>query len=423
MSVSGLAKVRVARLTPTDAICLAADTPPRPMDFALVAHLRRTPDLAVLAAGAASAMCRYPTTGARVHGAWWASQASAAPSVSRTSVAGDAQAQQAISQLLDAPLDPSAGPTITQLLIEREAGPGGWLVTRVHHAVGDVASAALWLGHQLTVAAGRCIPVTRPMPHSPPDIQPWRGRARRSSYAYRRPADRLWCRPGAPERARGWHTLHIPADPLRAAASASRAFTYNDLLLTCVLDVLGAWNRRHLQRRQHRIGAWVPVNVRRQPFEGFGNGSSRIRVYARAAPEAPLAERCRLVREQVAWSKLQGEWALPSAGGIARWLPYVARPVLRAVLNRPWADMTTGAFSHVERWPEEAASAFDDMVEHIELIEPMHARHCLAVAATTLGDRTAVTFTYDRAQLHGSDVATLVDMLGARLAAAPQALR
>jgi len=73
------------------------------------------------------------------------------------------------------------------------------------------------------------------------------------------------------------------------ACEPAAGFTYNDLLASVALPTVQQWNaqrglkptRPESEAEPRGVGLWMPVNMRTWPFEGFGNGSSRVRAYAR----------------------------------------------------------------------------------------------------------------------------------------------
>ena len=91
----------------------------------------------------------------------------------------------------------------------------------------------------------------------------------------------------------------IDAAALRKFIRKVGGFTYSDLLGTCALEVYGEWNRLHDSTDKQKISLWLPMNVRQRASEGFGNGTSRIRVYATYSRNASLIEKCREVRRQI----------------------------------------------------------------------------------------------------------------------------
>ena len=96
---------------------------------------------------------------------------------------------------------------------------------------------------------------------------------------------------------------------------------------------------------RQKVGLWLPVNIRQQSAVGFGNGTSRIRLYPRYDDRASLLSKCREIRRQVSWSNRHGEWATPTKFPLASLPPWATRPLLRAYLKRPGIDMATGVFS------------------------------------------------------------------------------
>ena len=180
------------------------------------------------------------------------------------------------------------------------------------------------------------------------------------------------------------------------------------MLLAAALEALAAWNEGR-RASTSRIGLWVPMNIRREPSQGFGNGASRIRIHREPVPSRSrklFIERCRAVRREVDRKKRAGEWALPFLPTPAP-LVRAAAPLLRRWLARPWADFCTAGFTHLERWPGD-----DDPVlagiSGIEVVACLHRRHPLYFAAMSLADRTLITVTWDPALLRSVDIEAIV---------------
>jgi hypothetical protein len=163
------------------------------------------------------------------------------------------------------------------------------------------------------------------------------------------------------------------------------------------------------------------MNIRARSFEGFGNGTSRIRLYARYAQSATLTEKAREVRRQVSWTTEHGEWAVPEIPLFTRLPRWIVGPALRSYLNRPSVDMATGVFSHADRWAGAARDAFK-YVNGIECVGLLHPRQSLAINAATHRDQTWMTFTYDAGLLRPIDVSQLVEIYKQRLALAHREL-
>jgi hypothetical protein len=254
------------------------------------------------------------------------------------------------------------------------------------------------------VAHGKEVPVTEASPFRNLPLRRHISAVKRSRFAYRGPSHRLWTRHDITSRARRWRTLEINATDLRERCRKTGGFTYNDLLTTCALEVFAQWNHRHCNGRRQKVGLWLPVNIRQQSSAGFGNGTSRIRLYARYSDRASLVDR-------------HGEWAVPQELPLTYLPRWAISPLLRCYLNRPGIDMATGVFSHAERWPGESAEVFQHL-EKIESIGQLHKRYSVAINGATLSGRTWLTFTYDPGMLSPGDIQCLVEMYEEQLALA-----
>ena len=162
------------------------------------------------------------------------------------------------------------------------------------------------------------------------------------------------------------------------------------------------------------------MNVRQESREGFGNGTSRIRVYANY-DDVSVIEKCRAVRQQVSWTTKHGEWVVPENPWLTRLPDSIARPLLRNYLQLPKIDMATAVFTHAGSWLANAGEAFKH-VERIQCVGLLHARQNLAINAATHAGHTWVTFTYDPAQLTADDIKKLTQLYSEQLAHAQREL-
>ena len=163
------------------------------------------------------------------------------------------------------------------------------------------------------------------------------------------------------------------------------------------------------------------MNIRRNSGEGFGNGTSRIRVYARYGPEAKLVEKCREVRRQVSWTGEHGEWVVPEMPWFTRLPRPIAGPLLRGYLNLPSIDMATAVFSHVASGMANVSEAFKH-VERIECVGLLHPRQSLAINAATHRGHTWLSLTYDPALLTTGEVKELGRLYEQQIAIAHEEL-
>lgn len=403
------AQTSAGKLSTIDLVFSIMDSPRRPLDFTLLFHLKEGPGLEALRSGAKSARNLYPTTGSYIDKKQWIRFTEPKNEVISAEVPSLKDATMAIEEFLERPFDPRMQAPVQQLLISHLRATEVILVTRFHHAVADGVSAAMWLGHQLRVANGKEPPIAQPVVFQNLTIRTHQSPVRRSHFAFRGPSHRLWAHGKHPTRSRRWHTIEFAAADLRKQCREAGGFTYNDLLATCTLEVFKRWNDLHSAGRGQRIGVWLPVNIRRQSSVGFGNGTGRIRLYARYPKQTSIVDKCREVRRQVSWSTQHGEWAVPSEPPLTRLPLWAVAPALRAYLNRPWVDMATGVFSHVERVAEGDGEVFKDL-RRIESIGQLHTRYSLAVNAATHSGKTWLTFTYDPGLLSLNEIERLVGM-------------
>ncbi len=371
------------KITVLDRAFQLLDDATSPQDFTIILHFTESPDAQGLRAGAVSAQERY---GREIK----------------------------IETRID--LEQFVNEPFTQYPIKQMMN-GTTLATRFHHAAADGLSAALWLGHQLSVAYG----LTPPADSADLSLRRPAVSTRRSRFAYEGACDSLWTPNATRSGNRCWNTFSFPSSDLRKACRRAGGFTYSDLLATCVLETFSEWNERHIHNGRPKVGLWLPMNIRSRSFSGFGNGTSRIRLYARYEQSASLVEKAREVRRQISWTTENGEWAVPDIPLFTRLPRWILGPVLRSYLNRPSIDMATGVFSHADRWAGEAREAFK-YVDRIECVGLLHPRQNLAINAATHHQQTWMTFTYDTGMLRASDAEELVEIYQHQLRLAQQEL-
>jgi hypothetical protein len=355
-----------------------------PQDFTIILHLGDPPEIDRLQAGGRSASERFKTSSSRLE-------------------RSEIQIGSAIEEFVNHPFDLRRSSPVRQLFLSN--GPGSAvLATRFHHAAADGMSAAIWLGHQLSVAYG----LTPAESSAEIVLRNAESSVRRSKFAYDGACDPLWTANSTRSGTRHWITRGFACEDLQRACRRAGGFTYSDLLATCTLEVFSRWNHQHTQNGRPRVGLWLPMNIRRRSTEGFGNGTSRIRLYAQYSSSASLIDKAREIRRQVTWSTENGEWVVPDLPLLTRLPRWIARPALRSYLNRSSIDMATGVFSHADRWGG-ASDAFRH-VERIECIGLLHSRQNLALNGATHRSQTWLTFTYDAGLMSVDDAEELARM-------------
>ena len=407
---------RAIELSKLDYAFSLLDSAESPQDFVIILSLQDPPPLGDLRAGAASAMNRYPTSACTIKHR--SRVFTAANEAAKLPLNGNGP--PSLEAFVNERFDARREAPVKQILVSSVANEA-LLVTRFHHTAADGLSAALWLGHQLGVAYKLIEPEAVPASFAELPLRAATTSVRRSVFAYHGASDPLWTTNYIPSGARRWLTINFDASELRQACRQARGFTYSDLLATCVLETFSAWNQKHDPRTQPQIGLWYPLNIRAKSPPGFGNGTSRIRLYARYSPDASFGDKARAVRRQVAWSTEHGEWVIPQLPLFTRLPRPIVAPLLNGYLKQPQVDMATGVFSHADRWVGEAAESFK-YVNRIECVGLLHSRQRVAINGATHQGRTWLTFTYDPGLLEASDARELVEMYEQHLAAAREEL-
>ena len=395
--------VKDVRLTTLDYLLSVMDTADSPLDFAIVFYLNQKPDLDRLLRGARSARRKFPTTASRlVRNKWVKHSLSSDPAVTITNCR---QVSTTIETFVNRRIDLHSDSPVQQLVVSTDEDKT-ILVTRFHHAVADGMSAALWLKHQLEVAHGIAEVDQADEPYGPLPLRSVTSFVRKSKFAYDVPSDRLVTSNSVRSGVRAWETMVFDATQLRRLIRKMGGFTYSDLLATCALEVYAQWNRLHESSKTQKISLWLPINVRQRATVGFGNGTSRIRIYRRYAEGASLAEKCCEVHRQVEWCTHHGEWFVPDIKTLAFLPRSLAGILLRRNLTRRSLDMATGVFSHADRWNSASNGVFDS-VERIGCVGLLHPFHALAINGATHNGKTWLTFTYDTGLLTQTDALRL----------------
>ncbi len=156
------------------------------------------------------------------------------------------------------------------------------------------------------------------------------------------------------------------------------ASVFNDLMLYSLLETLSF----------SRKAVWVPVNVRKSFWKGFGNGLSRLRIYPPKG--ARLPEFLAHIRKQKTEAMKNGEVALPPSDFDIHDKKH--RFVYDLWVRRPWADWGSISLSHVTN-----SVGFLDGFRNVAGISNLMPAHNAAIFAVTSGGRTDFTLTFDPA--------------------------
>jgi NRPS condensation-like uncharacterized protein len=391
------------RMSVLDRAFYLLDSARSSQDFTVILHLDDSPSIDSFYAGARSAMNLFPTSASCIRGkdrVWRENKSFKLEFLSTTS---EGESRAAIEKFINDRFDLRRQPPVRQAVISNGSG-AVCLATRFHHSAADGVSAAIWLGHQLNVAYGIETAQLERAPFAGVLLRRLQTSVRRSQFAFDGACHPLRTSSSKRSGLRRWHTINFPAVDLQKACRHAGGFTYNDLLATCALETLSHWT--NCRDGKGKIGLWLPVNVRREHNAGFGNGTSRIRVYARYDANASFTEKCREVRRQVSWTSKHGEWVVPEMPWVNHLPAPIIGPLLRNYLELPSVDMATAVFTHAGSWIANAGEAFRH-VRQIECVGLLHSRQNLAMNAATHQGQTWLTLTCDSASLRPGDVQEL----------------
>jgi hypothetical protein len=165
--------------------------------------------------------------------------------------------------------------------------------------------------------------------------------------------------------------------------------SWNDLLLYCLLEALP----------YKRKAVWVPVNVRKNFWKGFGNGLSRLRIYPPRGGN--LADNLAHIRKQKREAMTSGEVALPPADFDIHHKRQ--RFLYDLWIRRPWADWGSVSLSHLTN-----SQGFLNKLHKVRGISNLMPAHNGAIFAVTNGPVTDFTLTYDPAAVTDEEAQILL---------------
>ena len=234
---------------------------------------------------------------------------------------------------------------------------GNLLALKMSHVIGDAVSMFQLLKKLLGHEVSDGLPELREFP-------------RKKDTPYRDLLNsKLWPRKGTPGSSRKflYESLHH---------GERNTPLWNDLMLYSLLEALPF----------ERKSIWVPVNVRKDFWKGFGNGLSRMRIYPPKG--ANLEEKLSHIRRQKQEAMRNGEVALPPKGLD---LNLLHQKILYELwIRRPWADWGSISFSHITN-----SQGFLDGFRNVRGISNLMPSQNGAVFAVTSGGVTDFTLTYD----------------------------
>ena len=161
--------------------------------------------------------------------------------------------------------------------------------------------------------------------------------------------------------------------------------------MACIMKSMKIWDSSI-----KKASIWMPVSIRKNPYVGFGNGSSRVRVYDHTNESDSLTDFAQNVREQVNWNRLNGTWYVPNNKLLVNFLNlWPLRLIMKKILTRKSLDYGTTIFSHME-WLEDDKE-LNSIMEDVEVVNLLHDKIPISMFAIGFGGKTNFTISYDGA--------------------------
>jgi len=381
------------------------------LDFAFVLHFPGSPNINALEAGAQSATSKFPISNSFLYRQRWEHIHTYNNQLDVTSE------DLALERFMNTPFGLRVEAPFRQLILLKP--DAHVLVTRFHHAAADGLSAAMWLSHQIQVARGETQPVKTPGRSNVPILKVMSPSVWRSKFSYSAPSSPLRTCTNTGSNRRNWQSIIFEATGLKEHCRKAGGFSYNDLLAVCALQVLIAWNELH--KDSSHVGLWVPINIRQRSNVGFGNGTSRIRIYPRYERQSSFVEKAREIRRQVRWCTANGEWVVPNLSSLQKIPTWLSAPLINTYLASRYVDMGTAVFSHADSLAGGVGEGLQ-IADRIECIGLLQKRQRLAINGTTHHGQTCLTFTYDSGMFCADAIKQLCELFQRQIESARREL-
>lgn len=359
----------------------ATDSTLRPLDFCLITDLKDSFDVNKLEEGAELAFKSYPKSRCRIEAYEW---------VKDESEWGICQlnSEEQMNEFICSGLDLKHERAIKQAVAKFDGRRV--LITKFHHALGDGISLFLWLEMQLNQGLQQDTPLV---------LKEFKGDVIRNKFSPAKPSQSFGYEKKLATSAQRNSQVMI-LDP-SGIDFRRYSFTYNDFLSAVIFKSMEEWNEvKRIEAK--RLGLYIPVNIRENPFEGFGNGSSRIKIYTEGHT---FLEKAQFVRKQVDWCKENGMWKMPTSLSFFSKLPvWFSALILKFYSKLPHIDMGSMLFSHIEK-----TFRFETLFSHfssVQLIVPLYEAYSMGINCIGFEGKTVLSLTWDEARfrLHDAEL-------------------
>jgi hypothetical protein len=350
------------------------DSDERPLAFAIVFHLKIQMPKEMLELGANKAMKLYPKVACCINGTKWKTIPGKFQIV-EFQVESEEEKKELIDKLLSRKIKINEERLLKQYLIHQ--GGRSSLMTHCHHSLADGASLAFWLQAQL---GNYHSPAQGQVEFKSPKKQ-----EKLSKYVFDTVSD--YIQPQIKNKiSANKRTLSFCFDTPK---HLNTDFTYNDKIVASILKGIRRWDKSIL-----KASLWMPVNIRKNSYVGFGNGSSRVRIYDHTKENESIEILAKNIRTQVRWNKENGTWAVPASLFLVKILNlWPFKVLLKKYLSRESVDYGTTIFSHMEMLQDD--QELYQMLDNIEVMNLLHQKIPITMFAIGFAGKTNFTLTYD----------------------------
>jgi|GEM_PF-6986591 len=356
----------------------------RPLDFCLLGKLKKK-EFDTLTQGAQKAFSSYPKTCKKINGFSWDGEGHAWR-ISKQSLENKEEVIKHTGMLLKKKMNLKKKRAIEQSFFKTH--DGDFLMTRCHHSLGDLTSLLLWMNSQMNNLAVKESSLT---------LRNIEKKNKVSPYRFEKNSPPFGAKKNVPNGKRQWKD-YVISQPI--IDFTLKEYSYNDFLLACLFLSMNKWNKKRQSKQE--LSIYVPTNIRENRLVGFGNGSTRYKIYhcERNDFEATVEH----IRKQVNWCRENGMWAINNK--LIKIPLFIYRAILRRLSTKASADLCSTIFSHFEV-PKNFKGLFDHF-ESLSIISQLYEHYKIVFAMRTDEGISNLTATWDEAHLSEEEVDELI---------------
>lgn len=397
------------------------DSPKRSLDFCMIARLKAKMSPENLYTGAQQAFKCFPKSNCYLKS--YKYKVCKEPWLLLEQSCPEEEKNKVIEDFLKKPFQVKRERGIKQLYLSCEKNT--YLVTRMHHCLGDAVSFFSWLKVQLTKEMiydkGLILKKSKE-----PRIQDFCKFLKENTKKIQKKIigknqlKKKWNFHSSTllntqkkikiSNQRKWISLSFEK-PVRKKMESiiKQRLSYNDLLCAVLFETLREF-KGSKKNPHNKYGLYLPINIRTDTHSGFGNGSSRIKIYD-IYPDKPenykvIAE---AVRKQVNWCQKHESWRIPEKLGIIAYLPkFLSKSLLKIYSGLYFHDFGTLVFSHIER--HGPLGYLFDYFSDVVSVSQLYKVYGMALIAMTFKNKTILTCTWDNNLFNKGEIKNFLDI-------------